>query len=156
MSYGSWGWHSMIRLMTTFNNRPAPGGLLDLQTGIYYKSCRSLNGGQHPHRYDLGGIDAPIVERLKSLRCKKIVLEIPGATYEILFERFLACGYPQKWNDTRFPYPRWYAPASVWNIESPTGYKTQEAREKQPTERQTSLFGTQELQDIAVSGRLAR
>ena len=142
----------MIKLLTTFNGKPAPGGLFDPTTKTYTKACRSQNGGQHPHRYDLGGIDAPIVERLKELSCNKIILELPGATYEIPFKKFLENGYLQKWNDPRFPNPRWYCQARHWNNDYTAGHEAPITRQSE----QSSLFGASELQDLALSGRLAR
>ena len=142
----------MIKLLTTFNGKPAPGGLFDPTTKTYTKACRSQNGGQHPHRYDLGGIDDPIVERLKELSCNKIILELPGATYEIPFEKFLEYGYSQKWNDTRFPNPRWYCQARHWNNDYIAGHEAPITRQSE----QSSLFGASELQDLALSGRLER
>lgn len=142
----------MIKLLTTFNGKPAPGGLFDPTTKTYTKACRSQNGGQHPHRYDLGGIDDPIIKRLAELACQKIVLELPGGTFEIPFQIFLEYGYPQKWNDTRFPHARWYCQARHWNNDYTAGHEapiTQQAE-------QSSLFGASELQDLALSGRLAR
>lgn len=144
----------MIRLMTTFNGKPAPGGLYDPTTATFYKSCRSLSGGQHPHRYDLGGLDSPVVERLKNLKCKKVVLEIPGATYEIPFEKFLEKGYPQKWSDTRFPHARWYCQARHWNSEHLVRLETPCKEEQSTPERkQSTLFESAELQSLAMSGR---
>ena len=142
----------MIKLLTTFNGKPAPGGLFDPTTKTYTKACRSQNGGQHPHRYDLGGIDDPIVERLKELSCNKIILELPGGTFEIPFQIFLEYGYPQKWNDTRFPHARWYCQALHWNNDYTAGHETPITRQAE----QSSLFGASELQDLALSGRLAR
>ncbi len=142
----------MIKLLTTFNGRPAPGGMFDPTTKTYYKACRSRNGGQHPHRFDLGGIDDPIVQRLKTLDCQKIVLELPGGTFEIPFQTFLENAYSQRWNDPRFTHARWYCQARHWNNDSP-------AQIEAPTtvqSEQSSLFSGQELQDVAMSGRWAR
>lgn len=139
----------MIKLLTTFNGKPAPGGLFDPTTKTYTKACRSQNGGQHPHRYDLGGIDDPIIKRLAELACQKIVLELPGGTFEIPFQIFLEYGYPQKWNDTRFPHARWYCQARHWNNDYTAGH---EAPITQQSE-QSSLFGASELQGLALSGR---
>ena len=144
----------MIKLLTTFNGKPATGGLFDPTTATFYKSCRSLNGGQHPHRLDLGGLDAPVVERLKSLKCEKVILEIPGATYEIPFKKFLENGYPQKWNDTRFPHARWYCQARHWNSEHLVRLETPYTEEQTKTEqKQASLFEPTELQNIAGNER---
>jgi hypothetical protein len=144
----------MIRLMTSFNGKPAIGGLFDPTTAIFYKACRSLSGGQHPHRPDLGGLDSPVVERLIAFRCEKIVLEIPGASYEIPFERFLENGYPQKWNDTRFPHARWYCQARHWNSEHLVRLETPYTEEQTKTEqKQASLFEPTELQNIAGNER---
>lgn len=143
----------MIKLLTTFSGKPAPGGLFDPTTKTYTKACRSQNGGQHPHRYDLGGIDDPIIKRLAELACQKIVLELPGGTFEIPFQIFLKCGYSQRWNDPRFTHARWYCQARHWNND----YTTEQ--HEAPTTRQaeqSSLFGASELQDLALSGRLAR
>ena len=142
----------MIKLLTSFNGEPAPGGLFDPTTKTYTKACRSQNGGQHPHRYDLGGIDDPIIKRLAELACQKIVLEIPGASYEIPFERFLEYGYSQRWNDHRFPNPRWYCQARHWNNDYIAGHEAPITRQSE----QSSLFGASELQDLALSGRLER
>lgn len=142
----------MIKLMTSFDGKPAPGGLFDPVTAIYYKACRSFNGGQHPHHFDLGGIDAPVIQKLKALGCQKIVLELPGATYEISFSDFLRNAYPVTWNDPRFPYARWYCPAVRWNSESLIRCEAPTAQEEQ----QTSLFNAQELQGLAQSERLAQ
>ena len=139
----------MIKLLTTFNGKPAPGGLFDPTTKTYTKACRSQNGGQHPHRFDLGALDAPIVERLKELSCNKIILELPGATYEIPFKKFLENGYPQKWNDARFPHARWYCQARHWNNDYIAGHEAPITRQSE----QSSLFGASELQDLAMSGR---
>jgi len=142
----------MIKLTTIYAGNVAPGGLFDPTTKTYTKACRSQNGGQHPHRYDLGGIDDPIIKRLAELACQKIVLELPGGTFEIPFQIFLEYGYPQKWNDTRFPHARWYCQARHWNNDYTAGH---EAPITQQSE-QSSLFGASELQDLALSGRLAR
>ena len=142
----------MIKLMTTFNGRPAPGGMFDPTTKTYYKACRSQNGGQHPHRYDYGGIDDPIVQRLKALECKIIILELPGGTFEIPFQIFLKCGYSQRWNDPRFTHARWYCQARHWNSDYTEQYEAPTTRQAE----QASLFGASELQDLALSGRLAR
>ena len=139
----------MMKLMTIFNGRPAPGGLFDPTTKTYVKACRSQNGGQHPHRYDLGGIDAPIVERLKTLGCKTVILELPSGTFEIPFEKFLENGYPQKWNDPRFPSARWYCQARHWNGETPVRLEAPTARQAE----QASLFSNAELQTVAQAGR---
>ena len=140
----------MIKLLTTFNGKPAPGGLFDPTTAIFYKACRSLSGGQHPHRPDLGGLDSPVVERLIAFRCEKIVLEIPGASYEIPFERFLEYGYSQRWNDPRFPNPRWYCQARHWNNDYTAGHETPITRQAE----QASLFCAEELQDLSMKERL--
>ena len=142
----------MIKLLTTFNGKPAPGGLFDPTTKTYTKACRSQNGGQHPHRYDLGGIDDPIIKRLAELACQKIVLELPGGTFEIPFQVFLEYGYSQRWNDPRFPNPRWYCQARHWNNDYTAGHEAPITRQAE----QSSLFGASELQDLALSGRLAR
>ena len=142
----------MIKLMTSFSGKPAPGGLFDPTTKTYTKACRSQNGGQHPHRYDLGGIDDPIIKRLAELACQKIVLELPGGTFEIPFQIFLEYGYSQRWNDPRFPNPRWYCQARHWNNDYTAGHETPITRQAE----QSSLFGASELQDLALSGRLAR
>lgn len=144
----------MIRLMTSFNGKPAIGGLFDPTTKTYTKACRSQNGGQHPHRYDLGGIDDPIIKRLAELACQKIVLELPGATYEILFKKFLENGYPQKWNDPRFPHARWYCQARHWNSEHLVRLETPCKEEQTETEqKQASLFGVEELREVAGQSR---
>ena len=142
----------MIKLTTMFAGNVAPGGLFDPTTKTYTKACRSQNGGQHPHRYDLGGIDDPIIKRLAELACQKIVLELPGGTFEIPFQIFLEYGYPQKWNDTRFPHARWYCQARHWNNDYTAGHEAPITRQSE----QSSLFGASELQDLAMSGRLAR
>ena len=142
----------MLRLMTSFNGKPAPGGLFDPTTKTYTKACRSQNGGQHPHRYDLGGIDDPIIKRLAELACQKIVLELPGGTFEIPFQIFLEYGYSQRWNDPRFPNPRWYCQARHWNNDYTAGHEAPITRQAE----QSSLFGASELQDLALSGRLER
>jgi hypothetical protein len=147
----------MIKLMTTFDGRPAPGGLYDTVTGTYYKACRSQNGGQHPHRFDLGALDAPIVERLKNLECQKIVLELPGDTFEISFADFLKQGYTQTWNDPRFPFERWYCQARHWNADHLVRFETPCKEEQpEPKQKQASLFEARELQVLAQSGRWAR
>ncbi len=144
----------MIKLTTMFAGNVAPGGLFDPTTKTYTKACRSQNGGQHPHRYDLGGIDDPIIKRLAELACQKIVLEIPGASYEIPFERFLKYGYSQRWNDPRFPNPRWYCQARHWNSEHLVRLETPYTEEQTKTEqKQASLFGPTELQNIAGNER---
>lgn len=144
----------IIKLATVFNGRPAPGGLFDPTTKTYTKACRSQNGGQHPHRYDLGGIDDPIIKRLAELACQKIVLELPGGTFEIPFQIFLEYGYPQKWNDTRFPHARWYCQARHWNSEHLVRLETPCKEEQSTPERkQSTLFESAELQSLAMSGR---
>lgn len=119
----------MIRLTTTFNGRPAPGGMFDEGTNTYIKVCRSHNGGQHPHRYDLGGIDDPIIQRLKTMNCQEIILELPGGTYVISFRDFLENGYSQRWNDPRFSFSRWYCQARHWRntLQVETGKKAGES-----------------------------
>lgn len=140
----------MIKLMTSFSGKPAPGGLFDPTTKTYTKACRSQNGGQHPHRYDLGGLDDPIVQRLKALECKIIILELPGGTFEIPFQIFLEYGYSQRWNDPRFPHARWYCQARHWNSEHLVRLETPCTEEQTKTEqRQASLFEPTELQNIA-------
>lgn len=144
----------MIKLTTLYAGNVAPGGLFDPTTKTYTKACRSQNGGQHPHRYDLGGIDDPIIKRLAELACQKIVLEIPGASYEIPFERFLEYGYSQRWNDPRFPHARWYCQARHWNSEHLVRLETPCTEEQTKTEqRQASLFEPTELQNIAGNER---
>ncbi len=144
----------MIKLTTLYAGNVAPGGLYDPTTKTYTKACRSQNGGQHPHRYDLGGIDDPIIKRLAELACQKIVLEIPGASYEIPFERFLEYGYSQRWNDPRFPHARWYCQARHWNSEHLVRLETPYTEEQTKTEqKQASLFEPTELQNIAGNER---
>lgn len=144
----------MIKLTTMFAGNVAPGGLFDPTTATFYKACRSQNGGQHPHRYDLGGIDDPIIKRLAELACQKIVLELPGGTFEIPFQIFLEYGYPQKWNDTRFPHARWYCQARHWNSEHLVRLETPCKEEQSTPERkQSTLFESAELQSLAMSGR---
>ena len=146
----------MIQLRTYFNGKPAPGGLFDVSTRTYIKACRSLNGGHHPHKPDLGAIDNQILNELRNLRCKVIQLELPDGTFRISFQDFLEHAYSVKWNDPRFKYARWYCPIQNWESESLVRYEAPTAREEQPQRQQAILFNTQELQDLALSGRLER
>ena len=146
----------IIKLATVFNGRPAPGGEFNTETATYTKLCRARNGGWHPHRYEIGGIDAPIISQLRAYQCQQIEMQTSQGIYRISFEKFLQYGKSQQWNDTRFPYPRWYAPAQVWESESLVRHEAPSARAEQAQQQQVSLFDQIELQDLALSGRLAR
>ncbi|MGE4445596.1 MAG: hypothetical protein AB7C92_02980 [Synergistaceae bacterium] len=139
----------MIKLLTTFNDHPAPGGLFDVNTRTYIKACHNQNGGKHPHKPDLGGIDNIILNNLRNMRCKVIQLELPDGTFRISFQDFLDHAYSIKWNDPRFKYARWYCPMQYWESDNPTKPEESTARESE----QGSLFGASELQDLAMSGR---
>ena len=143
----------MIRLMTTFNGKLAPGGLFNASTRTYIKACRSLNGGRHPHKPDLGAIDNLIMNNLRNMRCKVVQLELPDGTFRISFQDFLEHAYSVKWNDPRFKYPRWYCPIQYWESDNPIEPEAPTVREEQHTQQQASLFDNQELQSLAQVGR---
>lgn len=146
----------MIRLMTSFDGKPAPGGLYDPISKKYIKACRKANAGFHPHKYALGGFDDPVIQKLIELGCQQIQLEIATGVYTIPFQTFLEHGFSQRWRDTRYHFPRWYCPIDKWQsdhqmvINRPVEVTPLQTPQEQ---KQASLFGASELQDLAQVGR---
>ena len=142
---------SYIQLTTTYNGKPAPGGVFDTDTNTYLKICRARNAGFHPYRRDVGGIDAPVIEYLKEHNCVQIEIHNAAGVFCISFADFLKYGYSQKWKDTRFQDARHYCPAKFWNAETPV----KEEAVTTPEPSQACLFDNAALQDVAMKSRWA-
>ena len=146
----------MIRLMTTFNGKPAPGGLYDPISKKYIKACGKANAGFHPHKYALGGFDDPVIQKLTELGCQQIQLEIATGVYTISFQTFLGHGFLQRWKDPRYHFPRWYCPLDKWQsdhqmiINRPVEVTPLQTPQEQ---KQASLFGAEELREVAGQER---
>ncbi|MGI6784148.1 MAG: hypothetical protein ACOX5A_07950 [Aminivibrio sp.] len=107
---------SRVMLQTSYNGRPAPGGIYNPKTGHYVKACKNPAAGKHPYRLSFGGIDDLILEELKRLGCRTMTLKLgDGATYHTDFNTFKENAFPIRWKDPRFTGgPRWYLDGQHW------------------------------------------
>jgi len=110
-------------LMSSFNGRPAPGGIFEESTRIYRKQlpCRAFFWPLKSYP-----IDAPIVEQLKNLGCEMLVLEVIkndgcserySVKFDVFLEKSTLVDWPQK-GDPRFPVRR-YLPLEFWEKDEP-------------------------------------
>ncbi len=104
-----------VLLRTTFDGRPAPGGVFDKPSCHFLKKCKKENAGRHPRQDALGGIDESVVEQLRRLDCVAIWLELAdGSRYRCPFEVFLANSFAVAWKDARFSDRRLYLASHHW------------------------------------------
>jgi len=105
-------------LQSSFNGRPAPGGIFEASTRTYRKKLPSRAFYWPLRAYP---VDEPIVQQLKELRCEVVVLEVIKSngfkeTYKVDFQNFLKKSSLVDWSqkgDHRFPVRR-YLPLEFW------------------------------------------
>lgn len=101
-------------LLSRYRGMPCPGGVYYHHTRTFVKKLK-ISSYFWPKR--AFPIDAPVLDRLKELGCKILILQIPetGQRYRISMEEFLTNATSIDWSktDPRFP-ERWYCPIEKW------------------------------------------
>lgn len=104
-----------IKLQTTFNGFPAPGGCFYPESAHFVKRCKNPTAGKHPQCGAFGGIDSEVVRELTRRKCRTMELLIGDEPPRFCaFEDFLGKGFPVRWRDSRFNGPRHYLDVQFW------------------------------------------
>ena len=103
-----------VMLLSTYRGMPCPGGVYYHHTQTFVKKLKQSSYFWPKRSFP---IDAPILDRLKELGCRALILQIveTGQRYRISMEDFLANTTCIDWTktDRRFP-KRWYCPMEKW------------------------------------------
>lgn len=119
-------------LMSSFNGRPAPGGIFEESTKTFRKQLPSRAFYWPLRAYP---IDEPIVQQLRNLQCETVALDVIDSdgcaeSYSVKFDVFLEksklVDWPSK-GDPRFPVRRYLA-LEFWHEGEPQSPKEQEGQ----------------------------
>jgi len=105
-------------LMSSFNGKPAPGGIFDPATRIY---CKRIGEKAYYWPEKAYPVDQPVVNKLQELECQTMLMVVVKKdnsceTFQVNFNYFLKNSRKIDWplrGDNRFPVRR-YLSLSCW------------------------------------------